>query len=212
MGAGEGMCMQGQTGRTLPAAASWSSPWMRELRLAVAGRDVLLVGSAPGALYRPGKLLVCVNASSLGIDAPTPDVTFFNTFTLTLQTPTAMVTRQLLGALKTKLLIVIDAAECGDATPVIYERRVAFGRAERNAFLEAAMGITLTGVAGQHVPSSGYFAAIALVMAGVQSLEMTGFSFSGGQSYLAGPTPRAHVEMDRAALRWLGRTGMLLDT
>ncbi len=69
MGAGEGMCMQGQTGRTLPAAASWSSPWMRELRLAVAGRDVLLVGSAPGALYRPGKLLVCVNASSLGIDA-----------------------------------------------------------------------------------------------------------------------------------------------
>jgi len=203
--------MRDSTVRALPAGASWSSPWMNELRLAVAARDVLLVGSAPGALYRPGKLLVCVNASSLGIEAPTPHVTFFNTFTLTLETPTALVTRPLLGALKTRLLIVMDAAGCGDATPVAYERKVSFARAERNAFVEAAMGITLNGVAGQHVPSTGYFAAIALVMAGVQSLEMTGFSFSGGQSYLAGQTPRNHVEMDRVVLGWLGSTGVLRE-
>jgi hypothetical protein len=177
---------------------------MIELRRTVQAKDVLLVGSAPGALYCPGKLLICVNASSLGIDAPTPDVTFFNTFSLVLRTPTAIATRPLLNRLKTKLLIVIDAAERGDEAPVAYDCKVSLGRAERRAFLEAAMGITLTGDAGNHVPSTGYFAAIALVMAGVRSLEMTGFSFSGGQSYLVGDTPRMHVDMDRAVLRWLG--------
>lgn len=196
----------------MQARMPWPSVWMNELRRTVQAKDVLLVGSAPGALYCPGKLLVCVNASLLGIDAPTPDVTFFNTFALALQTPTAIATRPLLSKLKTKLLIVIDAAERGDEAPIAYDSKVSFARAERNALLAVAMRTTLTGNAGNHVPSTGYFAAIALVMAGVRSLEMTGFSFSGGQSYLVGDTPRNHVDMDRAVLRWLGTAGVMRGT
>ncbi len=168
----------------------------------VRGCDVALYGSAPGAAFIPGKLTVCVNGAALGLGKPPAEITFLNSSTLLDDMPARLGTRDRLRELDAGHVIVIDAAMIMPPIPYGTWKSASYmALPERNEILGSITGWPIDADAmGEVVPSTGYFAALCLSACGARSIEMSGFAFTGGHSYLVENTVRQHIVADRKAL------------
>lgn len=177
----------------------------------VRGKRVTLLGSAPNACLsgHDGDLLICVNAAALGISEKCiPDVTIMNT-SVAGSTEAGVPTRERLHELVTKLLVVVESGTpLQESWPVFKaikresERYITL--AQRTQFLEDFLGKPLVAqTGGNNVPSTGFFACLLLLASGASYVEMKGFSFGGGHSYLNTFFQRGHIERDHEVMSFI---------
>ncbi len=159
------------------------------------------------------EVLVCVNGAALALKDPiVPRITFMNT-SIAAAKGAGLETYRSLGRLKTDHLIIIEGS------PDLSERWISIlERASYNSFdfysLDMRMEFMkkllgpLKGVQGDHVPSTGVFAILALLAQGAKSIRLNGFSLVDGHSYLNRSFRRHHIEMDRHVFELVQRKGL----
>lgn len=183
------------------------------LSKAVAGKDVLLMGSAPGATLdgAAADLVAMVNGAALGLpERVEPDILFLNTAVAACELA-GRPTRERLAELSAGLLVVIESGtSLADAAPVFEpiarRERLEVPLAERTRFLEAFLGRTLASPwGGANVPSTGFLACLLLLAAGARRVQMRGFGFTDGHSYLPEVFKRGHVARDQELLELIGQ-------
>ena len=194
-------------------------PGVAALSAAVAGQDVLLVGSAPGACLAGAEadLVAMVNGAALGLPVRVvPDILFVNT-ALAACTRAGRPTSERLAELATDLLVVVVSATPLDAATPVFEkigRRccAALPLAERTRFLEEFLGRALAAPwGGAHVPSIGFLSGLLLLAAGARRVQMRGFGVADGHSYLPEVFRRGHVEHDQEILQLVRERKLPVD-
>ncbi len=184
-------------------------PGAAALAARVAGRDVLLVGSAPGTTLAGAnaEVMAAVNGAALGLPGPfVPDILFLNTAVAACGLA-GRPTRERISELSTKALVVIESGTSLDAAAPVFEaiaRRESLQVSldERQRFLEALLDRPLASPwGGANVPSTGFLSCLLLLAAGARRVQMRGFGFTDGHSYLHEVFKRGHVERDREILR-----------
>lgn len=183
-------------------------PGAASLASTVSGRRIVLVGSAPGATLDGARadVVALVNGAALGLSLPVvPDVLFLNTAVAACQRA-GRPTRERLAQLSAEALLIIESGTSLDDAATAFEavsRRTTaqLPLAQRTRFLEGFQGRPLASPwGGAHVPSTGFLSCLLLLAAGARHVQMRGFSFGDGHSYLPDVFRRGHVERDREIL------------
>jgi hypothetical protein len=189
------------------------------LSKAVSGRDVLLIGSAPGAsLYGvTPDLVATVNGAALGLsERIEPDILFLNTAVAACNLA-GRPTRERLAELSAGLLVIIESGtSLADAAPVfepiVRRERLEVPLVERTWFLETFLGRTLASPWGSaNVPSTGFLACLLLLAAGARRVQMRGFGFMDGHSYLPEVFKRGHAACDQEVLSLICQRRLPVD-
>jgi hypothetical protein len=183
-------------------------PGAAGLAAIAAGMDVLLVGSAPGATLSGARadLVAMVNGAALGLpERIVPDVLFLNTAVAACMLA-GRPTRERLTELGAGLLVVIESGTSLEVAAPVFagvarRERVALSLDERTRFLETFLERPLASPwGGANVPSTGLLAVLLLLAAGARRVQLRGFSFEDGHSYLSEVFKRGHVERDQEIL------------
>lgn len=185
------------------------APLRTAINQLVGDRHCFVIGSAPKATFVEHERSICVNGSGwaaarMGISCP--DLTVIGGWTLRGDSPVRSATLDAIKGLRSDLTILIDFGTTFEdgkrvLASVDYQYRDVLCV---NAFDRA---VILGDVCGEEIsvgpktldlrPSMGMFAVALALWAGCRQVTMTGFSLSGGHAYLAGNTPRLHVEGDK---------------
>jgi hypothetical protein len=137
-----------------------------------------------------------------------PEITFLNTATAGFQNA-GEPARKLMPMIGTKVLVVIESGFPLSSAMEIFKsiprsETLVISLDERCSFLESFLGKPLTGRSGgQHVPSTGFFACLALLACGARRVKLAGLSFVDGHSYPYPVSKREHIERDCEVLKWL---------
>jgi hypothetical protein len=174
----------------------------------VAGKDIVLIGSAPnfnGNLeFENSKIVISVNGSSLAIkNNLVPDICFFNTSVLGTKNA-GEETSKFLNSIYVKHLVIVEGHPkfSQDWTRILsevnfesfdfysFERRV--GMLEK-IFQSKQLQFS-------EVLSTGFFALLLLLNSRANSVHLKGFSLVDGHSYLERVYKRDHKNADRRLL------------
>ena len=143
----------------------------------------------------------------MGLPGPfVPDILFMNTAVAACRLA-GRPTRERISELSAKALVVIESGTSLDAAAPVFEaiaRRVSLqiSLGERQRFLEAFLDRPLASPWGSaNVPSTGFLSCLLLLAAGARRVQMRGFGFADGHSYLPEVFKRGHIERDREILQ-----------
>jgi hypothetical protein len=178
-----------------------------KLRPAFLDQRCLVLGSAPQFQLAHHDRCICVNgsgwsANKLGIEIP--HLTVLSGWTLRGKTAVQNATIEALNGLKTQTALMVDIGLSPDSAKKVlrganyqFEQLFMVSPDERATIFSEVCGMPLPEGDHNSRPSNGLFAVALVLWSGAKHVSISGFSLSGGHSYMTGNTPRHHVEGDK---------------
>ena len=197
----------------------------RHLARLCSGKRCLVLGSAPDPkVPPPGRfdVLICINGSpwiAQKWGLKTPDLTVVAGYSTLTNKDVRVATQGIWSGLTTRELLFIEAgatAQDGrqllDACGFRYGAFRSMTIIERAAIIGQLCGVELgLGPRDERI-SNGMFATVLSIWADASEVILTGFSLSGGHSYMTDATPREHLEGDIAFLKLVHNLGCRVVT
>lgn len=195
-----------------------SRPYLKGLSIEIVkGRDIQLLGSAPsfgGILeLKEHEVFVSVNGAALALKKPlVPSITFINT-SVSGTRGAGLETYRMLSKINTEHLIIAEGSPAfserwlGILELVTFNSFDFYSLEMRQEFMKKWLG-PLNGIQGDDVPSTGFFALMALLAQGAKSVVLNGFSLIDGHSYLEREHARHHVGMDKRVIEFIRKEGL----
>lgn len=178
----------------------------------VKNKSVLIVGSAPCVdrkIVESGdfEVVIFVNGSNTPFPHVKPDVTVMNGYTAKAGSDVAKRSMSNLGnrdlghaVFLTRGLSFDDCkkAVAKNGSTVISSEE--FPQQKRVKLMESTLGRHIPFRDSNDTPSTGVSAILLTLSLDPEYVAITGFSTSGGHSYINGDTPRGHAEIDAEVL------------
>ena len=187
----------------------------------IKGKNVLVVGSSPcvdrDLLHAKNyDLLVFVNGSSAAFHMLKPDITVINGYTVSKSSDVASHSMAAIaGKSLGHVICLTRGMNCLDMLVKLIMNDSLFGsysefdQSLRIQITEKFLGRKLLIKDSNDTPSTGLSAILLMMHLGAKNVSFTGFSTSGGHSYISGNTPRGHAGIDGEILKKLGQKSLL---